>query len=272
MNELMIFNNPEFGEIRTVVIDGEMWFVGKDVAMALGYANPWNAIDRHVDKEDTLKRGYLTKGGEQQTTIINESGLYALIILSEKPNAKIFKRWITKEVIPSIMKTGNYSVSTQPALTQNELILQMAQSNVDMERRITVIEEKEQAREEKLDTALQIIASSSGENWRGSMERQLKALPGGLSARSRIYKEIEDATGVLLGVRLKRLRKRVRKNNGATYREAMALTMMDVIARDKQLRTIFEGILKRYQALHSLDGQLYLPDSSQESSEGGASA
>ena len=272
MNELMIFNNPEFGEIRTVEINGEPWFVGRDVASALGYKNTNGAVNQHVDEDDRVVAECDTLGGRQKMTVINEIGLYALIILSEQPSAKKFRRWITKEVIPSIMKTGNYSVSTQPALTQNELILQMAQSNVDMERRLAVIEEKEQAREEKLDTALQIIASSSGENWRGSMERQLKALPGGLSARSRIYKEIEDATGVLLGVRLKRLRKRVRKNNGATYREAMALTMMDVIARDKQLRTIFEGILKRYQALHSLDGQLYLPDSSQESSEGGVSA
>lgn len=108
MNEIQIFNNPEFGEIRTVVIDGEPWFVGNDVARALGYAKPRNAIATHVDEEDALKQGTLTNGGEQSALVINESGLYSLIFGSKLESAKKFKKWVTSEVLPSIRKTGAY--------------------------------------------------------------------------------------------------------------------------------------------------------------------
>ena len=108
MGELMIFNSPEFGQIRSVEIDGEPWLVGKDVAVALGYKDTVNALKAHVDDED--KRGWqiTTPSGEQQMTIINESGLYSLILSSKLPGAKKFKRWVTSEVLPSIRKTGGY--------------------------------------------------------------------------------------------------------------------------------------------------------------------
>lgn len=109
MNDIQIFNNPEFGEIRTVVIDGEPWFVGNDVARALGYAKPRNAIATHVDEEDALKQGTLTNGGEQSALVINESGLYSLIFGSKLESAKKFKKWVTSEVLPSIRKNGSYS-------------------------------------------------------------------------------------------------------------------------------------------------------------------
>lgn len=108
MNDIQIFNNPEFGEIRTVVIDGEPWFVGNDVARALGYAKPRNAIATHVDEEDALKQGTLTNGGEQNALVINESGLYSLIFGSKLESAKKFKKWVTSEVLPTIRKTGAY--------------------------------------------------------------------------------------------------------------------------------------------------------------------
>ena len=103
------FNNPEFGEIRTVEIDGEPWFVGKDVAEALGYERPADAIRAHVDSEDKGVGEMQTPGGRQQVTIINESGLYSLILSSKLPNAKQFKHWITADVIPSIRKHGAYA-------------------------------------------------------------------------------------------------------------------------------------------------------------------
>ena len=109
MNNLQVFNNPEFGEVRTIKRDGEPWFVGKDVAAALGYAKERNAISSHVDDEDKKDapiQGPL--GGPQTMTIINESGLYSLILSSKLPTAKAFKRWITSEVIPSIRKHGAY--------------------------------------------------------------------------------------------------------------------------------------------------------------------
>ena len=109
MNEMMIFNNPEFGSVRTVCIDGEPWLVGKDVALILGYAKPNNALASHVDEDDSLKWGVIdSMGRKQETIIINESGFYSLVLSSKLPSAKKIKRWVTSEVLPTIRKTGGY--------------------------------------------------------------------------------------------------------------------------------------------------------------------
>ena len=109
MTDLQIFKNPEFGEIRTIEKDGEPWFVGKDVAAALGYERPTKAILDHVDDEDKDEVPIQDSiGRSQNTPIINESGLYSLVLSSKLPGAKQFKRWITSEVIPSIRKHGGY--------------------------------------------------------------------------------------------------------------------------------------------------------------------
>ena len=105
------FINEEFGEIRTVLIDGVIWFVGKDVATALGYSNPQKAIRDHVDDEDKMVNESFTLGQGSAPTLINESGLYSLIFSSKLPSAKKFKRWVTSEVLPSIRKTGNYNAN-----------------------------------------------------------------------------------------------------------------------------------------------------------------
>lgn len=119
MKELQIFNSKEFGDIRTVTIDNEPWFVGKDVATALGYAKPLNALSTHVEKDDSLKQGITDSlGREQETIFINESGLYALIFGSKLDSAKRFKRWVTSEVLPAIRKTGSY----QKPLTPQEML------------------------------------------------------------------------------------------------------------------------------------------------------
>ena len=110
MNELQVFTNPEFGQVRTVTIEEEPWFVGKDVAVALGYSNTKDALHRHVDPEDKGGSQITTPSGEQTMTIINESGLYALIFGSKLESAKRFKHWVTHEVLPAIRKTGSYSI------------------------------------------------------------------------------------------------------------------------------------------------------------------
>lgn len=112
MNELEIFKNEEFGEIRTVVIENEPWFVGKDIAEVLGYVKERNAIAAHVEAEDKKVapiQGAL--GGKQEMTIINESGLYSLILSSKLPTAKKFKHWVTSEVLPTIRKHGAYATA-----------------------------------------------------------------------------------------------------------------------------------------------------------------
>lgn len=108
-NEIQIFKNDEFGQVRTTTINGEPWFVGKDVADILGYSNPRDALAKHVDDDDRNTVAIRDGKGNPNQTIINESGLYALIIGSKLPAAKKFKRWVTSEVLPSIRKTGSYT-------------------------------------------------------------------------------------------------------------------------------------------------------------------
>lgn len=122
--EMTVFKNlvhPEFGELRTVEIDGEPWFVGKDVAEALGYSNARKAVLVHVDAEDKGVTKWDTLGGTQQMTIINESGLYSLILSSKLPSAKEFKHWVTSEVLPSIRKNGAY-IRNQENMTPAEIV------------------------------------------------------------------------------------------------------------------------------------------------------
>lgn len=111
MNELKIFENDQFGKVRVIKIDEEPWFVGKDVAAALGYGQGKslaNAVANHVDAEDRGVTELMTPGGKQKVTIINESGLYSLVMSSKLPSAKAFKRWVTSEVLPSIRRHGAY--------------------------------------------------------------------------------------------------------------------------------------------------------------------
>lgn len=130
MNDLQIFNSPEFGEIRTIEKDGEPWFVGKDVAAALGYEKPTDAVRKHVDVEDRGISKMETPSGAQETTIINESGLYSLVLSSKLPTAKKFKRWVTSEVIPSIRKHGAYMTpdKLEEVLLKPDTLIQLAQN------------------------------------------------------------------------------------------------------------------------------------------------
>lgn len=129
MSELKVFENPEFGKLRTVEINGEPWLVGKDVARALGYKDTINALKSHVDEEDK-KGGWriTTPSGTQEMTIINESGLYSLVLSSKLPTAKKFKRWVTAEVLPSIRKHGAYMTpdAIEKVLYNPDFIIQLA--------------------------------------------------------------------------------------------------------------------------------------------------
>ena len=130
MNDLQIFNHPDFGEVRTVTINDEPWFVGKDVAQVLGYAKTENALAAHVDGDDTLKQGVTDSLGRiQNTTLINESGLYSLILSSKLPGAKEFKHWVTSEILPSIRKHGAYMTpeTLQAAILNPDTMIQLCQ-------------------------------------------------------------------------------------------------------------------------------------------------
>lgn len=126
MNELQIFSNPEFGSVRTLTIEDEPFFVGKDVAEILGYSNPQKAIRDHVDEEDRGVNEMDTPGGFQAMKVINESGLYSLILSSKLTTAKKFKRWVTSEVLPKIRKTGMYA--TEQLLDDPDLAIRAFQA------------------------------------------------------------------------------------------------------------------------------------------------
>lgn len=145
-NQIISFSNSEFGKIRTVIINGEPWLIGKDVAVALGYSNASKAVSVHVDEEDKQfimldiadsQNGNALKG-KSKTTIINESGMYALIFSSKLESAKRFKHWVTSEVLPSIRKTGGYQIPK----TAGEQIKLLAQGYQELEQRVDQHEEK----------------------------------------------------------------------------------------------------------------------------------
>ena len=145
MNELMVFNNGEFGQVRTMEINGEPWFVGKDVAASLGYERATKAISDRVDKEDIDEVPIQDSIGRmQKTPIINESGVYALIFGSKLPNAKKFKHWVTSEILPTIRKTGTYSI------TQHKPDSYMIENPADRARRWAEEYEEKLALESKI--------------------------------------------------------------------------------------------------------------------------
>lgn len=149
MNELQIFNSEEFGEIRTITKDDETYFVGKDVAKALGFTNPRDAIATHVFDEDKGVDTIDTLGGKQSMTVINESGVYALVFGSRLESAKRFKHWVTSEVIPSIRKNGGY-IAGQETLSDEELMAKaLLVANNKIAERDKIIEQK-QARIEQM--------------------------------------------------------------------------------------------------------------------------
>lgn len=118
---IQIFNNPDFGQVRTIAIEGEPWLVGKDVALVLGYTNPQKAIRDHIDAEDTTVNESFTVNGTKGI-LINESGLYALALSSKLPTAKKFKRWVTSEVLPQIRQTGGYIPMQGGDMEDNEIM------------------------------------------------------------------------------------------------------------------------------------------------------
>lgn len=143
MNELQIFNSEEFGEIRAITKDNETYFVGKDIAKALGFTNPRDAIATHVFDEDKGVDTIDTLGGKQSMTVINESGVYALVFGSRLESAKRFKHWVTSEVLPSIRKNGGY-IAGQETLSDEELLskaLMVAQRKIDEKNNIIAMQD-----------------------------------------------------------------------------------------------------------------------------------
>ncbi|WP_346888305.1 phage antirepressor [Clostridium sp. UBA1056] len=147
MNNIQIFKNEEFGQVRAITKDNEPWFVGKDVATALGYKDTSDSIKRHVDNEDKLTRRFTDSGQSREMTVINESGLYSLILGSKLPSAKKFKRWVTNDVLPSVRKHGMYA--TDELLDNLDLLIEVATklkeeraARIEAEKKVAILKPK----------------------------------------------------------------------------------------------------------------------------------
>lgn len=162
-NEIKVFSNEEFGSIRRVEVDGEFWLVGKDIAQVLGYKNPQEAIRTHVDDDDKGVSEILTPGGKQNVPIINESGLYSLVLSSKLPSAKKFRRWVTSEVLPSIRKHGAYMTpeTLEAAILNPDYLLKVATALKEETDKRKALESKVQADAPKVLFADSVAASTS---------------------------------------------------------------------------------------------------------------
>nr|DAP98552.1 MAG TPA: repressor domain protein [Caudoviricetes sp.] len=163
-NEIKVFSNEEFGSIRRVEVNGEFWLVGRDVAQALGYAKPENALVTHVDRDDTLKWGIMDSLGRiQNTTLINESGMYSLALSSKLASAKKVRRWVTSEVLPSIRKHGAYMTSEtlEAAILNPDYLLKVATALKEETDKRKALESKVQADAPKVLFADSVAASTS---------------------------------------------------------------------------------------------------------------
>lgn len=163
VNEVKVFNNMEFGSIRILNIDNEPWFVGKDVAESLGYSNTRKALLDHIDSEDKGVTKCDTLKGKQEMTIINESGLYSLILSSKLPNAKKFKRWVTSEVLPSIRKHGAYMTedTLEEALTSPDFLIRLATELKEEQQKRRAVELKNEEMKPKAIFADAVSASQT---------------------------------------------------------------------------------------------------------------
>lgn len=248
MNDLQIFNYRDT-PLRTVERDGDLWWVLKDVCGVLGIVKHTSVAARLDDDE---KGACLmgTPSGEQNMIIINEPGLYSVILRSDKPEAKDFKRWVTHEVLPSIRRTGSYAM-TAP-MSPAQLIAAQAQLLVEMEQKVQAVQDQTLALQAKVDTAIKAFARPAEDHWRGDMDRAVKELCADIGwslpkLQGKLYAELEEKANCNINARLSALRRR-KKKNGMRYRDAQALTKLDAIAADKQLRAIYESIVRTEQA------------------------
>jgi prophage antirepressor-like protein len=240
MNELKIFNNQEFGEIRAIEIEGEPWLVGKDVAEKLGYTNTNKAILDHVDGDDlTIRYPILDSlGRKQEVTIINESGLYSLILGSKLPTAKKFKHWVTSEVLPSIRKHGAYI--TEELSPQLQLLINMELKQKQLE---ATIEETKQEVQAIRDT---IVINPKAE-WRKECGRILRAIGTHIGdyrkPNEEAYKALEERGHCRPSVLLSNLQNRASRNGMAPSKIAN-LNLLDVLENEPRLKEIYISIVK----------------------------
>ena len=263
MENLTVFNNEQFGEIRTLNENGEILFCGADIARALGYAKPQNAIATHC--KGALKRGIPTLGGVQTMTFLKRGDVYRLITHSQLDSAERFESWVFDEVLPSIHDTGSYvdPKTSVPAVRMSDALAAMA--NVarlaeDNQRRLDAVEESQKALDSKIDKAAEAFTapSYSADTWQENARATIAAIvqKDGLSYQAytgELYQRLESMAGVNLKSRQSFKQKRM-KEAGARYKERQAVTKLNVIADDSKLRLVFDHILAMEKAKRLLNG------------------
>lgn len=249
-NEIQVWNY-ESSEIRTVQINGEPWFVLSDVCKVLELSSPHKVAER-LDGDEKGRNQIPTLGGVQEMAVVNESGLYTVILRSDKPQAKPFRKWVTSEVLPSIRKHGSYSVQSQFAdlSPQLQVLIQMETRQKQIEAR-----QAEQATalaglEQKLQNTCEVIALDKTA-WRKDSEHLINKIAratgegyGGIRlVYEEIYRSIESRAGVSLNTRLTNKRNRM-AGEGVCKSKRDKLTRIDIIAEDKKLIEIYVAIVK----------------------------
>lgn len=264
MNELQIFNSPEFGQVRTIVKNDEVWFIGKDVTEALGYQNSSRDINRHVDEEDrqilkstetvVLEKDIPIRG----LIIINESGLYSLVFSSKLPKAKEFKRWITKEVIPSIRKYGGYIAKP---LNQLDILEQSIQIMKEQQKRI----EEHSNRLAKIESNIEQIKEleqMNASNFRlhfGAITRKIAQYYPCLdmenpyqAIRHEFYERLEAEARCDLDRRLKNKKERALRA-GFSKNKIKEINKLDIIQEDTRLINSAIAVLKKMSIQYGIN-------------------
>lgn len=251
MTDLQIFNSPEFGAIRTIEKDGEPWFVGKDVAEALGYTDPNKAIVMHVDEEDKLNDKTASSLGQRGGWLINESGLYSLVLSSKLPTAKKFKRWVTSEVIPSIRKTGSYSVPCDLSRLSPEMQMLKLLTDKAIENELA---QQEQARqlhqvEQKVENIRELVGINPN-GWREDCRKLIVKIAYSMGGNeyirevnNEVFNLVDKRAGVSLETRLTNKRRRMAEE-GVCKSKRDRLSKVDVIAEDKKLIEIYIKVVR----------------------------
>lgn len=220
-NKIAIFTSEEFGQIRTMEMDGEPWFVGKDVAKALGYSNARDAISKHVHEDDKGVAKCDTLGGKQDLTVINESGLYALIFSSKLESAKRFKHWVTSEVLPSVRKNGGY-IDGQEIMSDEELLAKavlMSQKIIEEKNKIIEKNQKKLAKQQPLVDFAVHVSQSKDTIDMGTMAKIAKNEQIDIG-RNRLIKWLKD--------------KKILRYNNAPYQKYIQRGYFDVIEVEKE--------------------------------------
>lgn len=248
MNELQVFNNPEFGTVRTIEEEGKILFCGFDVAKALGYANKPKALNdncRYITKRSAPHPQSPNKTIEM--LFIPEGDVYRLIARSRLPAAERFESWVFDEVLPTIRATGGYIRKTMSAAEQLA-----AQANLLVE-----MEQRQRQLEQRVNNALKALARPQTDDWVSRMKAEIDSyceLTGLYypKARGLLYEQLERECRCDTNARLRKLRERHRKA-GKTYKAAMELTKLDAIAESETLRVAFEGVVAKAKAAAALD-------------------